>query len=126
VDDITAIRDRRLYRRDFATFADYCRDRWGMSRTHADRMISAAEVVDGMTPMGVTGELLPASERQARELSGLALSGVQNRTPDEAPPADPPPTTGLDGNETSRRREVSGNWRATHPATRHVSYAHGR
>jgi hypothetical protein len=61
------IRDRRLYREQgFATFEDYCRERWKMSRIHAHRMIAAAGVVE-MLPVGN----IPISERQARELAPL-------------------------------------------------------
>lgn len=59
------IRDRRLYRAGHGTFEDYCQQRWQMSKTHANRMIQAAEVVDSVTPIGVTA---PATESQAREL----------------------------------------------------------
>jgi 3-methyladenine DNA glycosylase Tag len=61
------VRDRRLYREGFFTFEDYCRDRWGMSKTHANRMISAAEVVNDLAPMGA----IPDNERQARPLTKL-------------------------------------------------------
>lgn len=59
------IRERRLYRAEHGTFEDYCQKRWQMSKTHANRMIQAAEVVDSVTPIGVTA---PATESQAREL----------------------------------------------------------
>lgn len=62
------IRDGRLYRRDYSTFEDYCRDKWGMSRIHAHRMIEAAEVTGNLLPMG---NILPVSERQARPLASL-------------------------------------------------------
>ena len=62
---LSEIRESRLYRQTHSTFEDYCRDKWGWSKTHANRYIDAAQVVNGLTPMGVT----PASERQARELS---------------------------------------------------------
>lgn len=63
---LLSIRDDRLYRADYATFEDYCRDRWGMTRQHAYRMIDAAQVV---SPMGDSGLSMPTSERQARELA---------------------------------------------------------
>jgi hypothetical protein len=61
---LLAIRDERLYRKDFDTFDDYCRDKWGMSKSHANRLIEASEVVSTVTPIGV----IPANEAQAREL----------------------------------------------------------
>ena len=62
------IRDSRLYRAEFGTFEDYCKERWGMKRAHAYRMIEAAQVVETLSPMG---DILPTSERQARPLTVL-------------------------------------------------------
>ncbi len=65
---LLAIRDRRLYRAEFGTFEDYCRQRWGLVRRQADRLIQAAEMSDNLRPMGL---ILPITERQARPLTGL-------------------------------------------------------
>jgi hypothetical protein len=62
---LAAIRDRRLYREDYSTFEDYCRERWGMTHRHVNREIVAAEVAEALGPMG------PVPERQARELADL-------------------------------------------------------
>lgn len=62
------IRDSRLYRAEHGTFEDYCRDRWGMSRIHAHRMIEAASVTSNLLPIG---NILPANEAQARPLTQL-------------------------------------------------------
>ena len=59
------IRDGRLYRETHATFEDYCRERWGMSRIHAHRLIEASEVA-GLLPIGNI-----ANEAQARALAPL-------------------------------------------------------
>lgn len=78
------IRDSRLYRHEFNTFDDYCRDRWGMVQRHANRLISAAEVAIHLGPMG----LIPASERQARPLTVLepdAQREAWQRAVDTAP-----------------------------------------
>ena len=57
---------KRLYKeRGFKAFDDYCREHWSFTKTHANRMIESAAVVEKVTPMGVT----PTSERQARELA---------------------------------------------------------
>jgi phage N-6-adenine-methyltransferase len=61
------IRDSRLYKEGYSTFEDYCRDRWGMVRRQADRLIQSAEVVGNLRPIG----LIPANEAQARPLVGL-------------------------------------------------------
>ncbi len=63
------IRDGRLYRQDYGTFEDYCRDRWGFSRVQAHRLIEASEVV-AMLPIGDTTHL-PRNEAQARELARI-------------------------------------------------------
>ncbi|MDX2215497.1 MAG: hypothetical protein SFY66_19695 [Oculatellaceae cyanobacterium bins.114] len=64
------MRDRRLYREEFATFEDYCQTRWEMSKTHANRLIEAAEVIETLTPIGV---ILPINESQARPLAPLSV-----------------------------------------------------
>jgi hypothetical protein len=61
------IRDERLYREEYATFEQYCQERWGFRRFYAHRQIEAAEVI----------ELLPnwqqtPNEGQARELAPVA------------------------------------------------------
>lgn len=60
------IRDGRLYRAEFDTFEDYCRERWGFSRQRAQQLTSAAETV---TTIVDTGLPAPANEGQARELA---------------------------------------------------------
>lgn len=65
---LLAIREKRLYRAEYENFQAYCVGRWEMSKTHANRMIDASEVVENLTPIGV----IPANEAQARELVKLA------------------------------------------------------
>lgn len=62
------IRDSRLYRNDYSTFEEYCRDRWGWERRHAYRLIDAATVVENVS-LGT--QIVPTSERQARPLTQL-------------------------------------------------------
>lgn len=72
---LAKIRDKRLYRQEYATFESYCQTRWGLSRSRAYRLIDAATITDAMeaalemSPNGDTP--LPANEGQARELVGL-------------------------------------------------------
>lgn len=61
------IRDQRLYRGAHATFDDYCRDRWGMSKTHANRLIASAVTVENLGDV----DILPANEAQVRPLTLL-------------------------------------------------------
>lgn len=65
---LMSIREGRLYRVEYSTFEDYCRERWGMTRKRAYDLMGAAETVELMSPIG---DILPANEGQARELSGL-------------------------------------------------------
>lgn len=65
---LTGIRDGRLYRESHPTFEAYCRDRWGFSKTHANRLISSAGVAKNLAPIGV----IPTSESQVRVLSGFS------------------------------------------------------
>jgi len=66
---LLVIRDDRLYRATHATFEAYCRERWDMTRCHANRVIGAARIVAEleMEPMGSK----PLTERQVRPLAGL-------------------------------------------------------
>ena len=41
---LLVIRDDRLYRATHATFEAYCRERWDMTRCHANRVIGAARI----------------------------------------------------------------------------------
>ena len=62
------IRDMRLYRVTHPTFEDYCQDRWDIERAHAYRLISAAGVIERLSPIG---DIQPRSESQARPLTKL-------------------------------------------------------
>ncbi len=65
---LMAIRDGRQYRdADYSDFDTYCRERWGMSRTQSDRLITASDVVSTLAPIGAT----PQTESQARALAPL-------------------------------------------------------
>lgn len=66
---LLTIRDSRLYRDTHATFEEYCRDRWGMSRSFAHDTIQSSSVVASLSAMADTPA--PASERVARELAPL-------------------------------------------------------
>ena len=67
---LLAIREGKLYRQKYAykTFDEYCQKRWGFVRRQADRLISAAEVIDNLRPVGL---ISPQTERQARPLTQL-------------------------------------------------------
>lgn len=64
---LATIRDDRLYRATHMTFESYCRQKWGMSKTHANRMIASKNVVENLTPLGAA----PIGEYQIRPLTKL-------------------------------------------------------
>lgn len=64
------IRDSRLYRGEFGTFDDYCRDRWGFSKPRATQLIQAAQVIDTLQN-GNNCYQIPVNEAQARPLTSL-------------------------------------------------------
>lgn len=65
---LAEIRDSRLYREQHETFEDYCADRWGFTASRARQIIGASETVTNVT---LVGGPAPATESQARELTGL-------------------------------------------------------
>lgn len=42
------IRDSRLYRENYGTFEEYCRERWGIERRRAYQLMDAAEVAENV------------------------------------------------------------------------------
>lgn len=70
------IRTRALYRWQYTSFEEYCRGRWGMSRSYAHRMIVAAEVAEDLSPIGNNNTPdcpvpSPGNEAQIRPLARL-------------------------------------------------------
>lgn len=68
---LAEIRDSRLYKQEFATFEDYCLERWGWSASRSRRLISSAEAVASMqsVPIGTLSKV--QNEGQARELAKI-------------------------------------------------------
>jgi hypothetical protein len=63
------IKEEKLYKETlgFKNFEEYCKERWGFSKTHANRFIASARVTENLTPIGVK----PTSESQTRPLVPL-------------------------------------------------------
>jgi hypothetical protein len=72
---LSEIKDSRLYRMEYATFEDYCDEKWGMSRRRGYEMIAAATVVDNVR--NSAHELLPENEAQANEIASIDALGQQ-------------------------------------------------
>lgn len=74
---LLSVRDNRLYRAEFATFEDYCNERWQLSGRRINHIIAASQVAEVVSTVAV-GTMVPEiNERQARELAPLL------ETPDE-------------------------------------------
>lgn len=67
---LATIQKQRLYREHHKTFEAYCRERWQYGKSHAHRLIGAAEVVATLSPIGDKVPL-PLNEAQVRPLIGL-------------------------------------------------------
>ncbi len=65
------IRDRKLYRLEHSTFADYCKTKWKMSDRRARQLMDASEVV---TAISKSGTIVPKTESQARPLAALPVA----------------------------------------------------
>jgi hypothetical protein len=61
------IRDNRLYREEYLTFEEFCRSIFGMSKTYANNLIIAYNVLHDLASHDVS--ILPDNERVARELA---------------------------------------------------------
>lgn len=81
---LVAIHQRRLYRQDYKTFADYCKTKWQISRQHAYRLMGAFLTVVRMSPAG--DKSVPQTEGETRRLlhglSGQEKLAVEKRCRD--------------------------------------------
>ena len=65
---LAEIRDLRLYKREYSSFAEYCQKKWGWARRYTDYVIAGAEAVKSL-PEKVSTIVL--SEAAARELAKI-------------------------------------------------------
>src|SRR5512139_391982 len=63
---LAEIRDLRLYKREYGSFSEYCREKWGWERRYTDYVIAGAEAVKSL-PEKVSTKVL--TETAARELA---------------------------------------------------------
>lgn len=83
-------RIRRLYRSTHATFEDYCRGRWSMSRIHAHRLIESAVVVANLMPSEDQAELLPNGNIEVASESLAETLPMGNMPPRISTPTEVP------------------------------------
>lgn len=70
------IRNSRLYRQTYATFEEYCQERWDLRKSRTYQLMDAAEVVENLKSSTIvelfSGNIpLPVNEAQARPLAKL-------------------------------------------------------
>lgn len=70
------IRDKRLHRDNHKSFDAYCRSRWNLGKSYANRLIAAAEAADDVSEVECQiGQevvtIVPTSEAVAREMTGI-------------------------------------------------------
>jgi len=65
-----AVREGKLYRKDFASFHAYASQKWGYSRSHANRLADAGKMIEELSPLGDTIKKF-TSESHMRPLSAL-------------------------------------------------------
>ena len=76
-----SIRERRLYRASlfhpegYATFEDYCRERWGLKQTTAYQMIEAANVVGNLKSSTIV-ELSNEEDEEENEIPDLSHDNI--------------------------------------------------
>lgn len=94
------IRDAKLYRSVSGTFEEYCRDRWEIGKSHAYRLIEAAETF-GNVPQGCQ----PETEREARQqIDAQKDAGDRGPAWDEASEDNPKLKAFIAAREKSRAR----------------------
>lgn len=64
------IRDKRLYRQEYSTFEEYCREQWSFTKQRAYQLMDAATVVDTIQKSTIV-DFFPKTETQARPLASL-------------------------------------------------------
>lgn len=63
---LSEIRDGRLYRSQYVTFEEYCRERWNFTRQYVNQLIAGADALKSLPP---NLETIVSKPGQARELA---------------------------------------------------------
>src|SRR6516225_6440391 len=71
---LSVIRNKRLYRESFVSFADYVRERWGMSESAAGALLTNYHIAQGLQGVGIK---LPPEVTQSsmKALGGFTARG---------------------------------------------------
>ncbi|MEM1242019.1 MAG: hypothetical protein AAGI45_19470 [Cyanobacteria bacterium P01_H01_bin.26] len=71
-DAFRLIRDERLYKNSYSNFEDYCKERWGYSKRHVNRLCEGAGIWHQLESSDLVS-ILPTTERQVRNLTPIDL-----------------------------------------------------
>lgn len=86
---------------------DYCRDRWGMARNYANKLIAAVGVADNL------GTTVPITERQARPLARLEPEKQAAAWQEAVETAPEGKITAMHVENIVRKREMGGDEQTT-------------
>ena len=104
---LAEIRDLRLYKREYSSFAEYCQVKWGWKRTYAHYIIDSAEVVKSLplkvftavNSVAATRELAKVDPAQRGELvQAIVDEGKRVSAPEVRRRLPPPPMVRAGGN----------------------------
>jgi hypothetical protein len=113
---LVEIRESRLYATTgHATWDDYCRERWGLSKTHANRQIDAAQVQDRLRPIDVT---LP-NEHVARMVKPYVAASITRVVAKGEAPDDALQAVVDRAKQEQQRRALTGSTRVVQPTDQH-------
>lgn len=65
------IKEQKLYRTNYSTFANYCSKRWDFSKTHANRLIQAYLCENHLKSIKDVEVYVPTKEAQVRHIADL-------------------------------------------------------
>lgn len=102
--ELATIRDNRLYREKHDNWGSYCKERWGFSKSYADRLIAAAKLAsEKLTPIGAgfncEGEL-----RKLVPLTNEQFTRALEKAREKAKKKNLPLTATLIGAQVPKRR----------------------
>lgn len=66
---VSVIQEDRLYRTEFSTFEDYCKEKWNIKERRAYQLMDSAKVAERLKSCTMVQP--PLNERQARPLTKL-------------------------------------------------------
>ena len=103
---LTEIHDRKLYKSDYSSFREYCKERWGFGKSHAYRLIAFNEEVK-VSPMGD----IPKTEREARKriADRKPICDTPSKTPPPVVDVDEPPRIKTASEEINQKVEEALN-----------------